>query len=120
MGFNSWYMTHSHLTYPNYTWVAGYVLSDDMVAIATWFNDHGFPQLGYNWANFDDCVVWDRNATGYLMEDTQAFPFGVKNTTQRLQDLGWLPGWYTDRGNYTCSCYAGGHKRPGRQVHTHM
>ncbi len=92
-----WYMVHSHLTYPNYTWEAGYVLSDDTVAIASWFTANGFASLGYTWANFDDCVVWGRNDTGYLIEDPQAFPFGLKNTTQRLNALGYRVGFYTDR-----------------------
>jgi hypothetical protein len=76
-------------------------------------------RLGYTWANFDDCIVWDRNSTGYLVEDPQAFPFGAKNTSLRLNQLGYKMGWYTDRGNFTCSCYAGGKKRPGRSEKRH-
>ncbi len=49
MGFNTWYMLHNHLTYPNYTWVPGYVMSEDFIRIAGWFKDNGLLDLGYRY-----------------------------------------------------------------------
>jgi hypothetical protein len=113
-GFNSWYMTHSHLTYPNYTWMPGYVLSDDMKAIATWFQGHGLQALNYSYANLDDCIVVGRDPTTHvLIPDPQAFPDGVPALAQWMEANNFLLGWYTDRGNTTCSCWAGGLQRPG-------
>lgn len=117
MGFNSWYALHGHLTYPNYTWEAGYVLADDMRSVANWFTEHGFNHLGYKYMNLDDCIVISRDPqTHVLIPDPQAFPNGVKNLSDWMHLRGYLFGWYSDRGNFTCSCYAGGPKRPGSRL----
>lgn len=55
MGFNTWYMFHSHLQ--NYQWVGNYSVSEDALALAAWMKDKGFMELGYKYSNFDDCIV---------------------------------------------------------------
>ena len=92
-------MLHSHLV--NYTWEPGYVASDEAVAIAEFFVSSGLHALGYTYANFDDCVVVGRDANGDLIPDPAAFPYGVANTSGRLAELGFIPGFYTVRGDTT-------------------
>eukprot|EP01121_Diplochlamys_sp_Union-15-3_P002403 TRINITY_DN1209_c0_g1_i3.p1 TRINITY_DN1209_c0_g1~~TRINITY_DN1209_c0_g1_i3.p1 ORF type:complete len:199 (-),score=28.64 TRINITY_DN1209_c0_g1_i3:715-1311(-) len=113
MGFNSWYALHSHLTYPNYTWEKGFVLDQEIRNIAMWMKTNGFLDLGYEYINLDDCIMVGRDANGKLIPDPQAFPNGVKSLADYLHSIGFKFGVYTDRGIYTCSCYAGGLKRPG-------
>lgn len=129
-------MLHRYLTYPNYTWVPGYVLADDVLNISMFMVSEGYLAAGYNYMNLDDAIVWGRNvrspggqgaatpsvvrswaaagagtahrthaslipplqATGYLVPDAQAFPFGFKNYTSQVSALGFKPGVYTDRG----------------------
>lgn len=67
--------------------------------------------------NVDDCIVVGRDSTGQLIADPQAFPAGVLPYAQSLNALGFRAGFYSDRGNYTCSCWAGGLKRPGSRGH---
>jgi hypothetical protein len=135
-GMNTWYATHQHLTYPNYTWMPGYVLSEDVKSMVTWMSSNGFRNISkpiyasnsntvtgwepfgpdlYSYANLDDCIVVGRDSNGELIPDPQAFPQGVEPVVQWMaaQNPPWKLGWYSDRGNYTCSCWAGGLKRPG-------
>lgn len=117
MGFNSWYALHSHLTYPGYEWEKGYVLADEILSIANWMKTNGYLSLGYKYINVDDCIVVGRDSNNTLIPDPQAFPHGVRNVSDTLHSMGFYFGWYTDRGTYTCSCFAGGLKRPGSLGH---
>jgi hypothetical protein len=95
-------MLHSHLV--NYSWVPGYVASEDMLAIAQWFKDNGLLSLGYKYANWDDCVVVGRDpVTKKLIPDPQAFPQGPRVVADALSALGFSMGFYTTRGNFTCA-----------------
>jgi alpha-galactosidase len=78
-------------------------MSCDLLDIADWFTANGLRDLGYHYMNVDDCVVVGRNATGHLIEDPAAFPYGAANTSAELRARGYSFGWYTDRGTYTCS-----------------
>ena len=117
MGFNTWYALHHHLTSPGYEWEKGYVLSEDVLEIARWMKQNGYQALGYEYINFDDCIVVNRTSDGTLVPDPQAFPHGVVNVSDTLHAMGYKFGWYTDRGEYTCSCWEGGLKRPGSVGH---
>eukprot|EP00118_Oscarella_pearsei_P013901 m.115340 g.115340 ORF g.115340 m.115340 type:complete len:441 (+) comp37543_c0_seq1:97-1419(+) len=117
MGFNAWYALHHHLLSPSYEWEQGYVLSEDVLQVAQWMKQNGYQELGYKYINFDDCIVMNRTAEGILVPDPQAFPHGVLNTSNSVHAMGFKFGWYSDRGEYTCSCWEGGPKRPGSQGH---
>lgn len=117
MGFNSWYALHSHLTSPGYEWEKGYVLSDEVLSVASWMKANGYLTLGYEYINVDDCIVVGRDGNSNLIPDPKAFPHGVRNLSDTLHSMGFKFGWYTDRGTYTCSCWAGGLKRPGSLGH---
>jgi len=114
LGMNSWYMLHKHLK--NYSWESNYTASKDFLAIAQFMKDVGLVDLGYRWANWDDCIVVARDkVTHELVPDPQAFPDGPLAVSEKLEELGFSMGWYTVRGNLTC---AGGYKfssirRPG-------
>lgn len=102
MGFNSWYAIHQHLV--NYIWETGYCASADVLEIAQWFKSNGLLELGYNFMNFDDCIVVGRdNVTQELIPDPKAFPNGVLNVSRAFQQLGFKMGWYTVRGTTTCA-----------------
>lgn len=101
MGFNSWYMLHHHLV--NYTWEAGYVASEDFLAIAEFFKTSELQALGYTWTNWDDCVVVGRDSEGKLIPDPAAFPKGPRYVSDALATMGFKMGWYTVRGNVTCA-----------------
>lgn len=101
MGMNSWYMLHHHLV--NYTWEAGYVASEDFLAIAEFFKTSGLQALGYTWTNWDDCVVVGRDSEGKLIPDPAAFPKGPRYVSDALATMGFKMGWYTVRGNVTCA-----------------
>jgi alpha-galactosidase len=103
LGYNSWYMLHSHLV--NYTWQPGYVASLDFLDIARFFKTSGLWALGYTMANWDDCVVIGRDpVTHELIPDPQAFPDGPKAVADSLKAIGpFTMGWYTVRGNVTCA-----------------
>jgi len=114
MGFNSWYALHNHLTPINYTWEPGFVLSNALMNISLWLINNNFQALGYKYINVDDCIVVGRDpVTHELIADPQAFPNGVLNISTWMVEQGFLFGWYSDRGNFTCSCWEGGLKRPG-------
>lgn len=67
-------------------------------------NAHGFRELGYSYANFDDCIVTGRDTvTHALIPDALAFPRGPLAVSQALDALGWRMGWYTVRGTTTCA-----------------
>ncbi len=100
--FTQWYMLHNHLV--NYTWAPGYCASCDAQLVAQWFVDNGLLELGYTYANFDDCIVVGRDPkTNELIPDPAAFPAGVPPVVANFSQLGFTVGWYTVRGDYTCA-----------------
>ena len=102
LGVNAWYAFHENLV--NYTWRAGYVLSDDVLAHQAVVASLGLLDLGFTSFNFDDCVVTGRDpVTHVLIPDAAAFPRGPLDTAQRLAKLGFTMGWYTVRGDTTCA-----------------
>ena len=102
MGVNTWYAFHENLV--NYTWRAGYVLSEDVIAHQAVVAELGLRDLGYTRLNFDDCIVTGRDpATHALIPDAAAFPQGPLSVSQRLGAMGYSMGWYTVRGATTCA-----------------
>lgn len=56
MGVNTWYMFHSHLSYPNYTWVPPFVLDTAVRNLSVWLQQTGLQAAGYTYVNMDDCA----------------------------------------------------------------
>ncbi len=54
-----------------------------------------------------DCWAGSRDANGYIVEDPQAFPSGMKALAEYVHSKGLKFGLYSDAGQYTCD------KRPG-------
>jgi alpha-galactosidase len=102
MGLNSWYMLHGHLQ--NYIWESGYCASDDYYSILQFVKQQGLWDLGYTWANWDDCIVTGRDPVSHqLIPDARAFPQGPKAVADKFKALGFSMGWYTVRGLTTCA-----------------
>jgi len=77
----------------------------------------GLAAAGYTYLDLDDCIVVGRDANGTLIPDPQAFPDGMRALSDWAHGHGFKLGAYTDRGELTCSCWAGGLKRPGSYGH---
>jgi len=65
--------------------------------------DTGLRDLGYNYVVLDDCWSEGRGADGYLVEDEQKFPNGMKSVADSLHDIDFLFGMYSSAGEYTCA-----------------
>lgn len=74
-----------------------------LIAIAEKLKLLGFLQLGYEYVVVDDCWMISRTAKGKLKSDKAAFPSGMKALGDRLHELGFKYGIYTDRGFKTCA-----------------
>lgn len=70
--------------------------------------ENGWLDLGYNYLIIDDC--WPektRNATGYLVPDSDRFPSGMDNLAKYVRSKGLKFGIYGDYGTLTCGGYPG-------------
>lgn len=65
---------------------------------------NGMLSAGYNWIGIDDCWASDARdpVTGALQWNTERFPYGIKNLTTHLRELGFHFGIYTSAGSSTC------------------
>lgn len=63
----------------------------------------GLAQLGYRYANLDDCWAWTRNANGTIGVDPTTFPSGIPALVDYAHAKGLLFGLYTDLGTETCA-----------------
>ncbi len=90
-----------------------------MLELARWFKSEGLLDLGYNYMNFDDCIVSGRDpVTHALIPDPQAFPKGPRYVSDQLSALGFSMGWYSVRGNFTCASIKPYYpQRPGSNNH---
>jgi alpha-galactosidase len=95
MGFNTWNKfacdIHEDL-------VKG--MADAMV-------DSGLHNLGYKYINLDDCWAVTRNETGYIVEDSIAFPSGMAALVDYVHGLKLKFGLYSDSGVRTCAIRPG-------------
>ena len=71
----------------------------------------GLRDAGYRYVNIDDCWHGERDAQGFIHEDRQRFPSGMKALADYVHARGLLFGVYSDAGWKTC----GG--RPGSRGH---
>jgi alpha-galactosidase len=102
MGWNSWNKFACNVNEK--------VIRDTADAIAT----NGMKEAGYQYVVIDDCWHGTRDADGFITEDRQRFPSGIKALADYVHSKGLKFGIYSDAGTKTC----GG--RPGSQGHEYQ
>ena len=75
---------------------------------------NGMKEAGYEYVVIDDCWHGQRDANGFITEDRQRFPSGLKALGDYIHAKGLKFGIYSDAGTKTC----GG--RPGSQGHEYQ
>ena len=69
----------------------------------------GLADVGYVYVNVDDGWHGERDERGFIREDLQKFPSGMKALADYLHARGLKLGIYSDAGDFTCACYSGSH-----------
>lgn len=69
--------------------------------------DLGLVDAGYVYLNLDDGWHGERDANGFIHEDLEKFPSGIKALADYLHSKGLKLGIYSDAGDFTCACYSG-------------
>ena len=67
----------------------------------------GLVDAGYVYLNLDDGWHGERDAQGFVHEDMEKFPSGMKALADYLHAKGLKLGIYSDAGTNTCACYTG-------------
>ena len=75
---------------------------------------NGMREAGYEYVVIDDCWHGMRDANGFITEDRERFPSGLKALGDYIHSKGLKFGIYSDAGTKTC----GG--RPGSQGHEYQ
>ncbi|THU84330.1 glycoside hydrolase [Dendrothele bispora CBS 962.96] len=79
----------------------------------------GLQDAGYNYVNIDDCYAEkNRSADGFIVADKVRFKSGMKNLTDKIHDLGFKTGIYSDSGWFTCAGYPGSYQNELRDLTT--
>jgi len=102
MGWNSWNKFACNVNEK--------VIRDSADAIAS----NGMKAAGYQYVVIDDCWHGSRDANGFITEDRERFPGGLKALGDYIHARGLKFGIYSDAGTKTC----GG--RPGSQGHEYQ
>lgn len=102
MGWNSWNKFACNVNEK--------VIRDSADAIAS----NGMKAAGYQYVVIDDCWHGSRDANGFITEDRERFPGGLKALGDYIHARGLKFGIYSDAGAKTC----GG--RPGSQGHEYQ
>jgi alpha-galactosidase len=63
---------------------------------------NGMKDAGYIYVNIDDCWHGDRDSLGFIHEDKQRFPSGMKALADYVHSKGLKLGIYSDAGWQTC------------------
>ena len=95
MGWNSW---NKFATNINEELIKA--TADSMVEL-------GLVEAGYVYLNLDDGWHGERDEQGFIHEDPEKFPSGIKALADYLHERGLKLGIYSDAGTNTCACYAG-------------
>jgi alpha-galactosidase len=74
----------------------------------------GMKDAGYLYINLDDCWHGQRDANGFIHEDADRFPSGMKALADYVHSKGLKIGIYSDAGTKTC----GG--KPGSRGHEYQ
>ncbi|MDO5442481.1 MAG: glycoside hydrolase family 27 protein [Bacteroidia bacterium] len=67
----------------------------------------GLVDAGYVYLNLDDGWHGERDEQGFVHEDMEKFPSGMKALSDYLHSKGIKLGIYSDAGTNTCACYTG-------------
>ncbi|MBQ9184553.1 MAG: glycoside hydrolase family 27 protein [Bacteroidales bacterium] len=95
MGWNSWNKFATDI-------------NEDLIkATADKMVELGLVDAGYVYLNLDDGWHGERDQQGFIHEDLQKFPSGIKALADYLHGKGLKLGIYSDAGTNTCACYAG-------------
>ena len=76
--------------------------------------EKGLLDAGYVYLNLDDHWHGERDAQGFIHEDLQKFPSGLKALGDYIHSKGLKFGIYSDGGTMTCGC------RPGSYGHEYQ
>ena len=89
-------------------------IADKMVSL-------GLVDAGYVYLNLDDGWHGERDELGFVHEDLQKFPSGMKALADYLHQRGMKLGIYSDAGTNTCACYTGslGHEYQDAYVYAY-
>ena len=109
MGWSSWnkFQTNIH---------------EDLIKdIADKMVEYGLVDAGYVYLNLDDGWHGERDEQGFIHEDPEKFPSGMKALADYLHARGLKLGIYSDAGTNTCACYAGslGHEYQDAFMYAH-
>ncbi len=95
MGWSSWNKFQTNI---NETLIKD--IADKMVSL-------GLVDAGYVYLNLDDGWHGERDEQGFVHEDPEKFPSGMKALADYLHAKGLKLGIYSDAGTNTCACYTG-------------
>ncbi|MBC2607345.1 glycoside hydrolase family 27 protein [Pelagicoccus albus] len=103
MGFNTWNTFESNI-------------SEELILdTAREMKANGMLEAGYEYIVLDDCwSLRERDPEGYLVPDPEKFPNGIKGLADKLHEMGFKMGIYSDAGKTTCAGY------PGSQGHEYQ
>ena len=109
MGWSSWNKFQTDI---NETLIKD--IADKMV-------EYGLVDAGYVYLNLDDGWHGERDEQGFIHEDLEKFPSGMKSLADYLHARGLKLGIYSDAGTNTCACYAGslGHEYQDAFTYAH-
>ena len=83
-------------------------INEDLIkATAEAMVELGLVDAGYVYLNLDDGWHGERDENGFIHEDLEKFPSGMKALADYLHGKGLKLGIYSDAGNFTCACYSG-------------
>jgi len=83
-------------------------INEDLIkATADKMVELGLVDAGYVYLNLDDGWHGERDQQGFIHEDPEKFPSGIKALADYMHERGLKLGIYSDAGTNTCACYAG-------------
>lgn len=97
-------------------------IHEDLIKdIADKMVEYGLVDAGYVYLNLDDGWHGERDEQGFIHEDPEKFPSGMKALADYLHARGLKLGIYSDAGTNTCACYAGslGHEYQDAFMYAH-
>ncbi|VDB95296.1 unnamed protein product [Peniophora sp. CBMAI 1063] len=86
------------------------ITADKVLAAAQSFIDLGLADVGYEYLNIDDCwmLMARDSTTKQQVPDPSKFPDGMAALADKVHDMGFKIGIYSDAGTATCAGFPGG------------
>ncbi len=83
--------------------------------------EKGLAEAGYVYLNIDDCWHGERTEMGFITENKEKFPSGMRALGEYIHSKGLKFGIYSDAGDYTCACFPGslGHEYQDAYMYAH-